>query len=309
MLAPLIASNFKALAPLRTHHGILRAPIAGDGFSVEARQYGFENPAYGVFQSRFCYLQLGLGRPSTNPKATHREIRPDSVFARIGEVLLVPAETPLYTRCAAGEQRVLCCEFDTGKVAAFAEIDWDDRRLAATLDVDNARIRLALRRLAEEVLSPGFASDVLVESMVTALVVELYRQFAAPARAIESRAGGLAAWQLRRIEDAIGDAAGVMPSIAALAAECGVSPRHLMRLFKASAGVTLGDYVAETRIRRAKALLGGSRPLIKEAAYLCGFKTAAAFSAAFRRATGRTPRQFRQETAGRRASARIAKWG
>jgi AraC family transcriptional regulator len=308
MLAPLNAYNFKAFAPLRTHHAILRDPIAGDGFSVEARRYGFENPAYGVFQSRSCYLQLALGQPSTNPKATHREARQESAFARIGEVLLVPASTPLYTRCAAGEQQVLSCEFDTGKVAAFAEIDWDDHRLAATLDVDNPRIRQVLQRLTDEVLAPGFASDVLVESMVTALVVELYRQFAAPTHAIEARAGGLAPWQLRRIEDAVADAAAT-PSIAALAADCGVSPRHLMRLFKASAGITLGDYVADIRIQRAKTLLAGSRPLIKEAAYQCGFKTPAAFSAAFRRATGRTPRQFRQESAGRRAATRTAKWG
>lgn len=309
MLAPLTANNFKPLSPMKTRHGVLRAPIAGPGFLVEVRKYGFEDPVYGVFQSPSCYVQLTLAQRAMNPVGAYREARADPAYARIGDVMLVPAREPLFTRSDPGEQQSVCCEFDVAKVRAFADIDWSSERLAATLDVTNPRVRMALHRLAEEVLQPGFASDLMVESMVVGLVVELYRQFGAPSRAIEARAGGLAAWQMRRIEDAIEDVAGSAPSIADLADECGVSPRHLMRLFKAAAGVTLGDYVAEARVRRAKALLSSSRPLIKEAAYLCGFKTTAAFSAAFRRATGRTPRQYRQEAAGRRSAARIAKRG
>jgi AraC family transcriptional regulator len=68
-------------------------------------------------------------------------------------------------------------------------------------------------------------------------------------------------------------------------------------MFRATTGRTLSDFAAERRIVRAKALLAGRKPAIKQIAHRCGFETAAAFSAAFRRATGVSPREFREQMA------------
>src|SRR3546814_7646747 len=71
------------------------------------------------------------------------------------------------------------------------------------------------------------------------------------------------------------------------------------RISDLSSDVCSSDlFAAERRIARAKALLAERSssergPAIKEIAYRCGFETAAAFSVAFRRATGVTPRQYR----------------
>jgi AraC family transcriptional regulator len=45
---------------------------------------------------------------------------------------------------------------------------------------------------------------------------------------------------------------------------------------------------------RARARLADARAPIKQIAWECGFETPAAFSAAFRRATGYRPREYRQ---------------
>ena len=86
-------------------------------------------------------------------------------------------------------------------------------------------------------------------------------------------------------------------SIAGLAAECGISPRHLMRTFKASEGTTISDYIGLVRIAHAKARLSDSGDMIKLIAHECGFGSVAAFSAAFRKATGGSPREYRMRAA------------
>ena len=87
-------------------------------------------------------------------------------------------------------------------------------------------------------------------------------------------------------------------TIPELAAECGMSPRHLIRTFKNTLGITLSEYIAGARIERAKNLLKQRDSLIKVIAFRCGFQSAAAFSAAFRHATGMTPKEFRDEYTG-----------
>src|SRR5690606_18086542 len=105
----------------------------------------------------------------------------------------------------------------------------------------------------------------------------------------------MADWRLRRLKDRIeADLAGPL-SIADLAGECGLSTRHLMRTFKNTVGTTISNYIADARIAQAKRELLCADALIKVVAGKCGFQSAAAFSAAFRKATGHSPRRFREE--------------
>jgi AraC family transcriptional regulator len=86
-------------------------------------------------------------------------------------------------------------------------------------------------------------------------------------------------------------------TVESLASRCGFSTRHLSRIFRKTTGKTLGDFVAEVRIGRAKRRLADRDGLIKEIAYECGFRSQSAFAHAFRRATGQTPQQYRQNSA------------
>src|SRR5699024_10271585 len=76
----------------------------------------------------------------------------------------------------------------------------------------------------------------------------------------------------------------------------GVSSRTLTRAFEASTGVGFRTWAATARAHRAVALLAeGQR--VEDVAALVGFRSASAFSAAFRRVTGVTPGEFRQPPA------------
>ena len=58
-------------------------------------------------------------------------------------------------------------------------------------------------------------------------------------------------------------------------------------------GCSIGDHVMLSQVEHAKRLLGTDQT-IKVIAYSLGFSSPSSFAFAFRRATGETPREFRQ---------------
>ena len=74
---------------------------------------------------------------------------------------------------------------------------------------------------------------------------------------------------------------------------CEIGPGYLARAFKATAGRTIGDYVGEVRMTKARSLLADTDLPLKEIAYRLGFAGPSSFCAAFGKAVGTTPKQFR----------------
>jgi AraC family transcriptional regulator len=87
------------------------------------------------------------------------------------------------------------------------------------------------------------------------------------------------------------------PTIGELAAACGMGGRRLAFAYRNTTGVTLRSFIAGARLERAKIMLMDRHTLIKQVAYDSGFHSSAAFTAAFRKATGMTPVAFRAQIA------------
>jgi AraC family transcriptional regulator len=140
----------------------------------------------------------------------------------------------------------------------------------------------------------------LVELIAAQLAIELRRYFV---RFDEIPVSGeLAQWRLRLIEERLREMHDV-PSLEELAALCKLSVRQLTRGFRASRGCSIGDYVVNNRIDRAKQMLAGDQS-VKTVAYSLGFSSPSAFCFAFRRKTGMTPGEFRAAGAGVRRRSR-----
>lgn len=89
----------------------------------------------------------------------------------------------------------------------------------------------------------------------------------------------------------VGDA----PDIEAVAREAGVSFSHFCRLFKATTGLTAGDYFQRRRIHRACHRLLTTETTATEIAHSLGYSDSAHFSHRFKETTGLTPRAYRQK--------------
>ena len=213
---------------------------------------------------------------------------------KVGRLLLRPGGIAMHSRGDGGMLDILACRFDPVRFAAVTGLaEWDSRRLSHCASIHSPILMTLAERLKQEAVARGFGSDMAVEGLVQLMMVEVARLFRRkPVH--EAGQGGLAPWQLARIEEALRSSDGEWPTTQALASLCGISRSHLSRSFAATAGAALSDHAAAIRIERAQDMIrGGALPMNRIAETL-GFATASAFSAAFRRATGLTPRAFRR---------------
>lgn len=81
-------------------------------------------------------------------------------------------------------------------------------------------------------------------------------------------------------------------SLEAISALFGYSPIYFHKLFKASTGVTLREYVEEKRIKAAVALMLSTEMTLTQIAYNCGFSSQAYFNYAFKKRMGCPPREY-----------------
>lgn len=79
-----------------------------------------------------------------------------------------------------------------------------------------------------------------------------------------------------------------------MAKVAGMSRAHFARRFRASQGISPGDYLRQVRLRHAARLLGNPRYSIKEVALQSGFDNANYFAKVFRREMGLSPGDFRR---------------
>jgi AraC family transcriptional regulator len=239
------------------------------------------------------YVDLCLTPRAPNARACYRDHWGPDRFRRLGKLILLPPGETVRT-CTddrTSTASVVCHIRPKPMLEGFeGELQWTDRRLEASLDIADPNIRHLLVRLAQEMRQPGFATEVLVELVTAQLAFELGRYFANFTEI--PVAGELAPWRLRLIDERLRDLSQA-PTLVELAALCKLSVRQLTRGFRASRDCSIGDYVANSRIDNAKRMLAGHHS-VKAVSYSLGFSSPSGFCAAFRRAVGMTPREYRR---------------
>jgi AraC family transcriptional regulator len=253
---------------------------------VDVRHFNWVLPCSGIFSPEKHYLDYSLDRQPRRSMVSMG--RPDR-RAAAGDILYMPPHRQYVGEPALQERHLVCVALgDT-----FLEELFDGQRplqgLDACADVQNIAMRRTFEGLAAELRSPGFASQTLIESMLMGLAVELVRHMGPQDLGGATRCGR----QVRHIVDYVMDNLSGALGVADIAAGCNMSVRHVARVFKDGTGVSLGEFVARSRIALAKELLRGDSARIKEVSWRCGFSSTSAFSAAFRAATGQTPKDYR----------------
>ena len=222
------------------------------------------------------------------PGQVHVDHRTHSL--RPGEALLVmPYQFHHFTHLHSRKLLWLFCTFELGPAPLLETL----RHQVVSLGPEAEQ---TLRRLLESWRAAGApASDpapgLLLQTTVLTLLLELRRRAGCRPPGESPPPGTRLLETVNRLLDARGTRT---LSIAALAERLGMSESSLRTRFRSEAGVPLGEYLRNFRINRAMALLRNSDLPVAEVACETGFASPQAFSRAFRKATGRTPRDYRK---------------
>jgi AraC family transcriptional regulator len=218
--------------------------------------------------------------------------------AAMGEVMLVPPGLVQRGsfRPQTGSRHDVFCLFPRERFEELmgGPIDWTEDRLRETVNVRDPNIRAAARRLSQEVMAPGLASSIVRDALAAVLAVDIQRCFGGGV--VEADCShALSQRDLDRIDEYIREYSGREFHLRDFASLCGMSVRHLSRLFKNATGITLAQHVAQTRVTIAQTLLSETKTPIKVIAGQVGFSNVSSFTTAFRRTTGVTPKAFRRQ--------------
>jgi AraC family transcriptional regulator len=97
----------------------------------------------------------------------------------------------------------------------------------------------------------------------------------------------------KRVEERLSEDLARTPTLEDLSVLAGVHPAHLVRVFRQSFGMSVGEYHRRRRVAVAADLMQRSEMQLTEIALALGFSHHAHFSRVFKRITGLTPCQFR----------------
>jgi AraC family transcriptional regulator len=189
--------------------------------------------------------------------------------------------------------RLIYFYLDPAKLGVFSQIGLSDISLTPRLFFENAALWDSALKLKRPIEQPAPENQLYIEALGLVLMHELVRlERGAPANQDAFVRGGLATYQQRLVGSYIEEHLPEQISIATLAGLAHLSAFHFCRAFKKSFGVPPHRYHTRRRIERAKEMLAKRTLSVTEIGFEVGFSETSSFCAAFRKATGLTPRGY-----------------
>lgn len=214
-----------------------------------------------------------------------------------GDICIVPVGHPFFWQWQRDDHYMrIQINPQCFKQLAQETTDWDADciKLLPKFRVRHVQIEQISLMLLDELRNSSAAGHLYVDSLATALIVQLLRNFSGVESQIVPCEGGLSARQMLQVADYVNEHLAQEIKISELAELTRMSHFHFSRLFKQAIGVSPHQYVIEQRVEKAKQLLKQSQLPIMEIAMLCGFSSHSHLGKCFRQYTGMSPKQYRE---------------
>ena len=286
--APLDAIRFGQATQLEPHHNsdsdILLYRMIG---SKQAK--GMNEATRGNNEPDLLFLSRGAGVPAYGKVAgTPFKIEPNVDM----RATFVPCDidTTVTFGTSAFSSNLM---FPRGYLSSLsAELAADNFR--PLLFQDDVTLIKLYTMLEAEIMTPGFASRLMIDGLSRAIAAQLCRID----RHILNREADrihLPPWKLRRLLDYIDSHLEYDITITELAELADLSVFHFSRVFRIATGTSPYRYVCDRRLQRSRMLLAESDIGIAELALICGFASQSHFTTAFSKAVGISPARFRRD--------------
>ncbi len=232
------------------------------------------------------------GRVTYSVEGRHSDLQPDDiVLVPMGSVHRVEADPAVrYERVILYLSPVFLLQNSTADcdlTHCFRLCREKSRYVLRPQPEDAVQLRRTLRALEQNLTSDAYGAERMADALLVQLLIELGRQAEqprdalAPARVLNPKAVEL----LHYIDEHLAEDI----SIDALAERFFISKYHMMRSFRAETGFTIHGYITEKRLLLARAMMQGGRSAA-DACFDCGYRDYSAFSRAFKKKFGVSPR-------------------
>jgi AraC-like DNA-binding protein len=137
----------------------------------------------------------------------------------------------------------------------------------------------------------------LLKTLLECLLLSLngyVPRIAAASAPVPPQRGGLAPWQVRRVQQIMDEKLEEAVAIDELAAACRLSKSHFARAFKVTTGQSPHRWHLAHRVERAKCLMIESDQSLADIALVCGFADQSHFAKVFSRFVGLPPGTWRR---------------
>jgi AraC family transcriptional regulator len=139
------------------------------------------------------------------------------------------------------------------------------------------------------------ASVMYVQAIAEAVAIHLARHYAETVRESKSGSPSLPGYKLRQVTDWMSEHIAEEFSLERLAAQAGLSKFYFNRLFKSAMGVSPSRYQMTLRMDEARRLLRETKDTVVEIGLSVGCPNQSHFARIFRKETGLTPSDYRQQ--------------
>ncbi|MCE0484238.1 MAG: AraC family transcriptional regulator [Methylacidiphilales bacterium] len=192
-------------------------------------------------------------------------------------------------------------------LAVFIELPLLQRALEEVFGAEAANVRLrdisaftdvALSSLMERVreeLMRRQASPLFLQGLAQAIAIHLARNYAETVQESPSGSPSLPGYKLRQITDWMAQNVAGEFNLDRLAAQAGLSKFYFNRLFKNAMSMSPSRYHITLRMDEAKRLLRETKRSVVDVALDVGYTNPSHFAQLFRRETGLSPSDYRQQ--------------
>src|SRR5690606_21454082 len=146
-----------------------------DGISLDLRRYGWTAAADGYFAPHHLFLDYAVAGRAERAFILSGE---GSKYRQPGWLVFMTPEAKFQTYCDRSDHKSFCVSYDQRRLANLVD-DYDIRPglIEPSLDLRSPTITRYIARALAEFRRPGFASDVMFELMIDAVMIEIARHF------------------------------------------------------------------------------------------------------------------------------------
>jgi AraC family transcriptional regulator len=158
----------------------------------------------------------------------------------------------------------------------------------------DAPLSSLMERVREELMRRK-ASPLFLQGIAQAIAIHLARNYAEIADDSHSGSPSLPGYKLRQITEWMAEHVAEEFNLDRLAAQAGLSKFYFNRLFKSAMGLSPSRYQITLRMDEARRLLRETKKSVVDVAYEVGYANPSHFAQLFRRETGLSPSDYRQQ--------------